>query len=154
MIVGVPKETTPGERRVALVPELVPKIAKAGVDVVIEPGAGEAAGFPDASYADQGARLDADVLAGADVVLKVQPPTLAEVERLKAGATVIGLLQPFASDAVIRALATRGVTAFAMELMPRIARAQSMDALSAMSTVAGYKAVVLAASLLPRFFPS
>jgi proton-translocating NAD(P)+ transhydrogenase subunit alpha len=153
MIVCVPKETTPGERRVALVPELVPKIAKAGVDVGIEPGAGEAAGFLDAAYVDQGARLDADVLAGADIVLKVQPPTLAEVERLKAGATVIGLLQPFTSDAVIGALAARGVTAFAMELMPRIARAQSMDALSAMSTVAGYKAVVLAASLLPRFFP-
>ena len=153
MIVGVPKETAPGERRVALVPELVPRIAKAGASVIIEPGAGEAAGFSNVSYTEQGAGLEADVLASADVVLKVQPPTLPEAGRFKVGATVIGFLQPFTGGAVIQALAARGVTAFAMELMPRITRAQSMDALSAMSTVAGYKAVVIAASLLPRFFP-
>jgi proton-translocating NAD(P)+ transhydrogenase subunit alpha len=153
MIVGVPRETVSGENRVALVPDLVPRIAKAGVEVVIEPGAGEAAGFADASYTDQGARLDPDVLAKADVTLKVQPPSLAETERLKPGAVLIGFLQPFTGGVTIGALAARGVTAFAVELMPRITRAQSMDALSAMSTVAGYKAVVLAAGLLPRFFP-
>jgi len=153
MIVGVPRETVSGEKRVALVPDLVPRIAKAGVEVVIEPGAGEAAGFANASYTDQGARLDPDVLAKADVMLKVQPPSLAETERLKPGAVLIGFLQPFTGGVTIGALAARGVTAFAVELMPRITRAQSMDALSAMSTVAGYKAVVLAAGLLPRFFP-
>jgi NAD(P) transhydrogenase subunit alpha len=153
VIVGVPKETAPGEDRVALVPDLLPRIAKAGAEVVIEPGAGERAGFPDSSYTEQGARFDADVLAKADVVLKVQPPSLVETERLKPGAALIGFLQPFSGGAAIKALAARGITAFAVELMPRVTRAQSMDALSAMSTVAGYKAVVIAASLLPRFFP-
>jgi NAD(P) transhydrogenase subunit alpha len=153
MIVCTPKESQPGERRVALVPDLVPKLAKAGLDVALQPGAGEAAGYPDAAYREKGARLDPDALDRADVVLKVQPPTPEEVGRLKEGAVLIGFLQPYTGVAAIRALAARRVTAFAMELMPRITRAQPMDALSAMSTVAGYKAVLIAAYHLPRFFP-
>ena len=153
MIVGVPRETAPGERRVALVPELVPKLTKEGLDVLVEAGAGEGAGFPDASYVDKGARLGSAVLESADVVLKVQPPATEEVERLQEGSTLVGLLRPYDNAATIKALAARGVTAFSMELMPRITRAQSMDVLSAMSTVAGYKAVLIAASRLPKFFP-
>jgi H+-translocating NAD(P) transhydrogenase subunit alpha len=153
MIVGVPKETAPGECRVALVPELVPGLAQAGLQVVLEPGAGAAAGFPDPSYVEKGARVAPDVLAQADVVLKVCPPTTDDVIQMKAGATLIGFLQPYANATTIRALAEHRMTAFAMELMPRLARAQSMDALSAMSTVAGYKAVLIAAGRLPKFFP-
>jgi proton-translocating NAD(P)+ transhydrogenase subunit alpha len=152
MIVGVPKETAPNERRVALVPDLVPKLKRAGLEVVVQPDAGAAAGYPDGAYAQQGASL-ADVLSTADVLLKVQPPTVEEAGRLKEGATLIGFLQPYGNAAGIQALAARKVTAFAMELMPRITRAQPMDALSAMSTVSGYKAVLLAASRLPKFFP-
>jgi NAD(P) transhydrogenase subunit alpha len=153
MIVGVPLETAPGERRVALVPDLVPRLTKAGLEVVVQPGAGAAAGFPDPAYSEKGARLEADVLERADVLLKVQPPSLSEIGALEEGATLIGFLQPYANAAGLQALAARQVTAFAMELMPRITRAQSMDALSAMSTVAGYKAVLLAANALPKLFP-
>jgi NAD(P) transhydrogenase subunit alpha len=153
MIVAIVKETAAGERRVALVPDLVAKLAKAGLEVRVQSGAGADAGFPDAAYQDAGARLGPDVFSEADILLKVQPPAVEEVSRIKEGATLIGLLQPYSNAAGLRALAARKVTAFAMELMPRITRAQSMDALSAMSTVAGYKAVLLAASRLPRFFP-
>jgi NAD(P) transhydrogenase subunit alpha len=153
MIVSVPKEVVAGERRVALVPELVPKLLRPGTEVLVEPGAGAAAGFADAAYADKGARLEADVLGRADVLLKVQPPTPAEIERLREGAVVLGFLAPYTNADGLRALAARRITAFAVELMPRITRAQPMDALSAMSTVAGYKAVLLAANHLPKFFP-
>ncbi len=153
MIVGIPKESTPGERRVALVPDLVPKLTKAGVEVVIQSTAGVAAGFPDATYAAAGARVAADALESADVVLKVQPPSASEVSRMKGHAVLIGFLQPYSALAEIRGLASRGITSFSMELMPRITRAQSMDALSAMSTVLGYKGVLLAAARLPKFFP-
>jgi H+-translocating NAD(P) transhydrogenase subunit alpha len=153
MIVTVPKETAPNEQRVALVPDLVPKLIKAGLEVVVQSGAGAAAGFLDAAYREQGARLEPEVLAQADILLKVQPPTAAEAGTIKGGATLIGFLQPYTNAAGIQALAARKVTAFAMELMPRITRAQSMDALSAMSTVAGYKAVLIAAGHLPKFFP-
>jgi len=153
MIVAIPRETVPGEQRVALVPELVPKLRSWGLEVVVEPGAGTAAGFPDPSYAEGGARVAAEVFDGADVFLKVQPPSVDEIGRLREGSTLIGFLQPYANAAVIKALAARRVTAFSMELMPRITRAQSMDALSAMSTIAGYKAVLVAASRLPKFFP-
>jgi NAD(P) transhydrogenase subunit alpha len=153
MIVGVPTETVPGERRVALVPDLVPRLIKAGVEVLVQPGAGQAAGYPDQAYAAQGARLEPDALAPADVLLKVQPPSADEVGRVKDGATLIGFLQPYTNAAGITALAARRVTAFAMELMPRITRAQPMDVLSAMSTVAGYRAVLIAANRLPKFFP-
>ncbi len=153
MIVGVAKETVAGERRVALVPDVVPKLTGAGLEVVVQSGAGAAAGFLDPVYAAKGARVEPDVFAQADVLLKVQPPTVAEVGTIKEGATLIGFLQPYTNAAGIQALAGRKVTAFAMELMPRITRAQPMDALSAMSTVAGYKAVLIAANHLPKVFP-
>jgi NAD(P) transhydrogenase subunit alpha len=153
MIVSVPKETVPGERRVALVPELVPKLIQAGMQVLVESGAGVAAGFLDSSYIEKGARIEAGVFETADILLKVQPPTFEEIARAKEGATLIGFLQPYSKADAITALAARRITAFSMELMPRITRAQPMDALSAMSTVSGYKAVLIAASRLPRFFP-
>ncbi|MBI3665664.1 MAG: Re/Si-specific NAD(P)(+) transhydrogenase subunit alpha [Acidobacteria bacterium] len=153
MIASVPKEAVPGERRVALVPELVGKLTKAGLEVLVEPGAGQPAGFLDSVYEEKGARLDSQALEKGDILLKVQPPSAEEVGRIKEGATLIGFLQPHTNGASIRALAERKVTAFAMELMPRIARAQPMDALSAMSTLAGYKAVLIAANHLPKFFP-
>jgi NAD(P) transhydrogenase subunit alpha len=152
MIVGVPKEVVSGERRVALVPDLVPKLVKAGLQVVVQPDAGTAAGFVDSAYRAQGAGLETEVLA-ADVVLKVQPPSAEEIRTLREGGTLIGLLQPYTNAAGIEALAARRVSAFAMELMPRISRAQAMDALSAMSTISGYKAVLMAADRLPRLFP-
>jgi NAD(P) transhydrogenase subunit alpha len=153
MIISVPKEVVPGERRVALVPELVAKLAKAGLGICVQPGAGAAAGFLDPSYTEKGARLEPRALENADVLLKVQPPTADEIGRIKEGATLIGFLQPYTNTEGIKALAARRLTVFAMELMPRITRAQSMDALSAMSTVAGYKAVLMAANCLPKFFP-
>ena len=153
MIVSVPKETVAGERRVALVPELVPKLIQAGLQVIVESGAGSAAGFLDSSYTEKGARIESGVFEAADILLKVQPPTAAEIARIKEGATLIGFLQPYSNVEGITALAARKITAFSMELMPRITRAQSMDTLSAMSTVSGYKAVLIAASRLPKFFP-
>ncbi len=153
MIVGVPKETAPEERRVALVPDLAAKLVQAKLEVVVQAGAGTAAGFLDGAYAEKGARIEADALGNADVVLKVQPPTPDEIARLKSEAIVIGFLQPYTNGAGIHALAAKRITAFAMELMPRITRAQPMDALSAMSTVAGYKAVLIAANHLPKLFP-
>jgi NAD(P) transhydrogenase subunit alpha len=153
MIIGVAKETVAGERRVAMVPDLVPKLKQAGQEIWVEPGAGNAAGFPDRLFAEKGARLEEDILSRADIILKVQPPTGPEIQRIKEGALLIGFLQPYAGEVAITGLRGRQVTAFAMELMPRISRAQSMDALSAMSTVAGYKAVLMAAARLPKFFP-
>ncbi len=153
MIVGLPRERYADERRVALVPELVARLVKAGLEVHVETGAGEAAGFPDAAYQSAGSQVVADVLPSADILLKVQRPSETEVARMKQGAALICLLNPFTDASIITALAARSVTAFAMNLMPRITRAQPMDSLSAMSTVSGYKAVLLAASRLPRFFP-
>ena len=153
MNVSVPKETIPGERRVALVPELIPKLTGAGLEVSVQAGAGVDAGFSDAQYVDKGANVKAAVLSEGDIVLKVRPPTEDECSQLRENSIVIGLLEPYTSGARLQLLADRKLTAFAMELMPRIARAQPMDALSAMSTIAGYKAVLLAANHLPRFFP-
>jgi NAD(P) transhydrogenase subunit alpha len=153
MIAVVPKETIQGEKRVALVPDLVDKLTKAGLEVLVQASAGTAAGFLDSQFEEKGARVEGDILGRADLLLKVQPPTPVEVERMKEGATVIAFLQPYTNAAGIRALVARKITSFALELMPRITRAQPMDALSAMSTVAGYKAVLLAASRLPKFFP-
>jgi NAD(P) transhydrogenase subunit alpha len=153
MIISIPKETIPGERRVALVPELVPRLAQSGMDVLVQHEAGTEAGFPDSAYLEKGAHLEPEVFSTADVLLKVQPPTLQEAARLKEGTIIIGLLQPYSHPSEIQTMAERGLTSFAMEFMPRISRAQPMDALSAMSTVAGYKAVLLAASHLPKFFP-
>ena len=153
IVVAIPKETAAGERRVALVPELVPRLRQAGFAVLVQSGAGSEAGFPDSSYIEKGARIESQVLDKADIVLKVQPPNLEEVGKMQTGATLIGFLQPYTNGKEIQALAAKKVTAFSMELMPRIARAQSMDVLSAMSTVSGYKAVLMAASRLPKFFP-
>jgi proton-translocating NAD(P)+ transhydrogenase subunit alpha len=153
MLLWVPKETVQGEKRVALVPDLIPKLTKAGLEVAIAPDAGAAAGFLDAAYREKGARIEPNLAAQADILLHVQPLTPDQCGRLKEGATSIGFLQPYTNAAGIQALAARRVAAFSMELMPRITRAQPMDALSAMSTVAGYKAVLIAANHLPKFFP-
>src|SRR5256884_9165238 len=153
MIVSVPKETVPGEQRVALVPELVPRLTKAGLEVVLQFGAGQSAGFFDAAYEGKGARLEAEVFNKANVLLKVQPPTIDEIGRMNEDSILISFLQPYTNATAIKALAARRITAFSMELMPRITRAQAMDALSAMSTISGYKAVLIAASRLPKFFP-
>jgi NAD(P) transhydrogenase subunit alpha len=153
MIIGVPRETISGERRVALVPDCVASFRKVNLEVVVESGAGVAAGFPNTAYEDAGAKVVADVLAGADLVMKVAAPTPDEIHRLKEGATLVGMLSPATNAAGLEALAARQITAFAMERMPRISRAQPMDALSAMSTVAGYRAVLIAANHLSRFFP-
>ena len=162
MIVGVPAETYPGERRVAAIPAVVPALTKAGLEVLLEAGGGVSAGFLDAAYTDKGARLAggrAQVFAEADVILQVR--TLgantiagrADLELLRPGQTIIGFSDPLGEPAAAGELAARGVTAFSMELIPRISRAQSMDALSSMATIAGYKAVLLAAATLPRMFP-
>ena len=152
MKIAVAKESLPGERRVALVPEQVSKYPS-GHEIVVESGAGAAAGYADAVYTEKGARVQSGVLDGADLVLKVRTPTREEIGRLREGATLVGLMAPLSEPQAMRALAERGVTTFALELLPRISRAQSMDALSAMATIAGYKAVLLAAEHLPRFMP-
>ncbi len=153
MIVATPKETAPGERRVALVPPVVRPLLQAGIELRIERGAGLASGWSDEAYEKAGFRVEADraaLLQAADVVTAVQAP---EVDSLRPGSTLIGMLQPLDRPELAAALAGRGVDAFAMELMPRITRAQSMDALSSMATVAGYRAVLLAAVRLPKMFP-
>jgi NAD(P) transhydrogenase subunit alpha len=160
MKLGVPKETFPAERRVALVPAVLSLLKQAGLEATIEKGAGESAGFADAAYVEKGASIGsrADALA-ADIVVQVRagganPSAGAQdLPRLRAGQTVIAFLDPLSQPQALRELARRGVNAFAMELMPRITRAQSMDALSSMATIAGYKAVLLAATTLPRMFP-
>jgi H+-translocating NAD(P) transhydrogenase subunit alpha len=149
----VPKETAAGERRVALVPEIVGKLVPNGFEVLVECGAGEAASFPDAAFEEAGARIVDDAWSEADAVVKVQEPSEAEVARLREGRVLIGFLQPLTDADGIERLAERGVVAFAMESIPRITRAQPMDALSSQATVSGYKATLLAAERLPRFFP-
>src|SRR6188472_510357 len=149
MKVGVPKETAAGERRVALVPEIVSKLD--GIDIVVEAGAGEAASFTNESFTQAGATLG-DPWA-ADLVAKVRKPSDEELGRLRDGQVLIGFLQPLTDKEGIEKLAAKGVTAFAMESIPRITRAQPMDALSSQATVSGYKAVLLAADRLPKFLP-
>ena len=155
MKIGVPKETAAGERRVALVPDGARRLIEGGAEVLVEAGAGSPASFSDESYAEAGARaVNRDELwAQAEVVAKVRPPDAAELERLSRGAILVGLLQPLGDPALARSLAERGVTSFSMDAIPRITRAQPMDALSSQATVAGYKAVLLAAANLPKFFP-
>jgi NAD(P) transhydrogenase subunit alpha len=154
MRIGVPKETAPGEQRVALVPEIVAKLTGAGHDVVVERGAGVGASFTDAAFADAGATLGSREDAfGADLVVKVAPPSAEEAGLLRGDATLIGFLAPLTDPDGVARLGARGVTAFAMESIPRITRAQAMDALSSQATVSGYKAVLLASERLPRFFP-
>ncbi len=152
--VGIPAETAAGERRVALVPDVVARLVKQGAEVAVEAGAGHSAYHPDAEYEEKGARIvDRAAAFGADVVAKVQPPDDEEIGLLKRGGVYVGFLSPLDRPEVSEKLAAQGVTALSMELVPRISRAQKMDALSAMSGVAGYKAVLLAADALPKFFP-
>jgi proton-translocating NAD(P)+ transhydrogenase subunit alpha len=155
MIVGVPKETAALERRVSVVPETVSKFG-AGVSVVVEKGAGESAGFTDADYTAAGATIASDqksLYAQADVVLKVTPFTADEASLVKEGAVTISFLSPLANLETVKRLASRKATSFAMELVPRISRAQPMDALSSQANIAGYKAVILAADTVPKLFP-
>ncbi|TAJ17597.1 MAG: Re/Si-specific NAD(P)(+) transhydrogenase subunit alpha [Planctomycetota bacterium] len=147
----VPKESAAGETRVAASPETVKQFAKAGVKVAVESGAGERASFTDAAYQAAGATIGA--AWDADIVLKVQPPSKAEIAKLRAGARVVSFVTPSANPELVRSLADAKSTSFAMDLVPRITRAQSMDALSSQATVAGYKAVLLAAANSPRMCP-
>jgi proton-translocating NAD(P)+ transhydrogenase subunit alpha len=151
MRVGVPRETAAGERRVALVPEAVGRLL--GFAVAVERGAGEEAGFPDDAYAAAGAEVVADPWQGVDAVVKVAKPSVEEAGRLSAGQLLVAFLSPLTDREGVERLAAAGVHGFAMESIPRITRAQPMDALSSQATVSGYKAVLLAADQLPRFFP-
>ena len=162
MIVGVPRESYPGERRVALAPVVIPSLAKAGLEVVVEAGAGVEGGFPDAEYAAKGAKIlteRAEVFRVADIVIQVlcyganDRTGKADVPFLRRGQVLIGFLRPLGSLETIREIAATGVTSFSIELMPRTTRAQSMDALSSMATMSGYKAVLIAADTLPKIFP-
>jgi len=152
----VVRETMPGERRVAATPETVAKMVAAGLEVTVEAGAGEEASFPDAAFEAAGAKVvreHAKALAAADIVLRVQPPADGDVKAMRKGALSIGFLQPATSAAAVKALAKHGVTAFSLEMVPRISRAQSMDALSSQASLAGYKAVLMAAVRLGKYFP-
>ena len=162
MIVGVAKEAYPGERRVALVPAVVPSLTKAGFEVAVETGAGMAAGYPDALYSEKGAKIvatRAELFGTADILLQVLGPGAnditgsADLALYRKGQVVVGFLRPLGSAEDTGRLAATGVTSFAVELVPRITRAQSMDALSSMATVSGYKAVLMAANTSPRLFP-
>jgi len=162
VIIGVPKESYPGERRVALVPSVIPTLTKAGFEVHIQSGAGVEAGYPDSQYADKGAKIVADraaVFAAADIVVQIlcygsnDLTGKQDVPFFRRDQILIGFLRPFGSADIVQEIAHAGVTAFSVELMPRSTRAQSMDALSSMGTVCGYKAVLVAADSHPRFFP-
>jgi NAD(P) transhydrogenase subunit alpha len=161
MIIGVPQETFPGERRVALVPAIVPALTKAGLEIRVQSGAGLSAGFPDGQYAGKGAKIapTREEIFAADVVLQVRAAGAnpqagkADLPGLRQGQVLIGLCDPLSEPKAIEEVAARGVTLFALELLPRITRAQGMDVLSSQATVAGYRAVLLAATALPKFFP-
>ena len=162
MIVGVPKESYPGERRVALVPMVIPNLTKAGLEVVIESGAGEAAGYPDSLYAEKGGKVlpdRASVFSTADTIVQVlcygsnDLTGKADLPLLRRGQALIGFLRPMGSADIVQQIARAGVTSFSVELMPRTTRAQSMDVLSSMGTICGYKAVLLAAETSLRIFP-
>ena len=162
VIVGVPKETFPGERRVALVPAVLPNLKKIGIDVLVETGAGAEAGYPDAQYAEKGAKIAPDrksVFAAAEVIAQVlgygsnDKTGKADLPLMRRDQVLIGFFRPFGSREVLEEIAGAGVTSFSVELMPRTTRAQSMDALSSMATASGYKAVLIAGDLLPRFYP-
>jgi len=162
MIVGVPRETYPGERRVALAPAVLANLAKAGMQVLVEAGAGAAAGYPDSDYADKGAKIAGsreEVFGSAEIVAQVlcdganDKTGSADLPLLRKGQVLVGFLRPLGIGETLQEIAATGVTSFAVELMPRTTRAQSMDALSSMATISGYKAVVMAADTLPRIFP-
>jgi NAD(P) transhydrogenase subunit alpha len=152
MKVGVPKEAAEGERRVALIPDVVRSLTEKNLEIAVDSGAGEASGHPDSEYAEAGATVDGDVWS-ADVVVRVAVPTTDEIGRLRSGQVLIGHLAPLTSGETNKALADAGVTSFAMEAIPRITRAQAMDALSSQANVAGYAATLLAAREAGRFFP-
>jgi NAD(P) transhydrogenase subunit alpha len=153
MKVSVPKESASGETRVAIVPEVVKKLTAGGIEVVVEPGAGEASHVLDSALQEAGAKLEAGAGFSGDVVAKVQPPSADEIGRLRQGSVLIAFLQPLTNGDVAKSLASAGVTSFAMEAVPRITRAQSMDALSSQATVAGYRAALIGAQEIGRFFP-
>jgi len=162
MIVGVPGESYPGERRVALTPAVIPNLAKAGLQVIIQSGAGVDAGYPDPEYKEKGAQIipsRAEVFAKADIVMQIlcygsnDKTGKDDLPLMRRGQVLIGFMRPFGTLATLEEIARAGVTSFAVELMPRITRAQGMDALSSMSTICGYKAVLMAAQELPRMFP-
>jgi NAD(P) transhydrogenase subunit alpha len=162
MIVGVPKEIYPKERRVAIVPAVIPNLKKSGLEVVVEAGAGIAAGYPDAEYADKGGQLVTNrvqLFEKADIVVQFlcyganDKTGSADLPLMRKGQALIGFVRPLGTVKTLQEIAERGVSAFSVELMPRTTRAQSMDALSSMATICGYKAVVLAANTLPRMFP-
>ena len=162
MIVGIPRETYPGERRVALTPAVIPNLAKAGLEVAIEAGAGIQAGFPDSEYAAKGAKVIADraqVFASADIVIQVlcygsnDQTGRADVPLYRRNQVLIGFLRPLGALETVQDIASAGVTSFSVEFMPRTTRAQSMDALSSMGTICGYKAVLIASDTLPKIFP-
>ncbi len=154
--VAVLTEVAPGERRVALTPEVIPRLVKAGFEIAVEGGAGARAGYPDPDYAKAGARVEADraaVLANAQIVVKLQPPTAEEIAALAPGTILLAVMTPSRHLERVAALRDARITTFALDLLPRITRAQSMDVLSSQATVAGYKAVLIGASLSPKFFP-
>jgi NAD(P) transhydrogenase subunit alpha len=158
MVIGVPKEERAGETRVALSPTALPQLTKAGFDIVIESGAGDLAGYPDATFTDRGARIGSrDDAFAADVVVQVNvmggDASSADLARLRAGQIVVGAVAPFARPELVKAIAGTGATLFALELVPRSTRAQSMDILSSQAAVAGYKAVLIAANAMPKMFP-
>lgn len=162
MIVGVPKEIFPGERRVGLVPLVVPNLAKAGMEVLVEKGAGVEAGYPDAAFTEKGAKIAPDraaVFSAADIVVQVlcygsnDRTGKADLPLMRRDQALVGFLRPMGSKEIVQEIARTGVNAFSVELMPRTTRAQSMDALSSMATVCGYKAVIIAADMLPKLFP-
>ena len=162
MIVGVPRESYPGERRVALVPAALANLTKAGLQVLVEAGAGESAGYPDADYAGKGAKIAGSreaVFGTAEIITQVlchganDKTGRADLPLLRKGQILVGFLRPLGVLDTPQEVAATGVTSFAVELMPRTTRAQSMDALSSMATISGYKAVLLAANTLPRIFP-
>ena len=162
MIVGVPRETFPGERRVALVPGSIPTLAKGGLEVIVEAGAGAQAGYPDAEYVSKGAKIipeRRDLFAASEIVLQVlsygsnDSTGQADVPLFHSGQVLIGFLRPLGALGPMQEIAAKGVTSFSVELVPRSTRAQSMDALSSMGTICGYKAVLIAADTLPRIFP-
>ena len=162
MIVGVVKESFPGERRVALVPAVLPALTKAGIEVLLQASAGVEAGYPDAAYVEKGAKISPDraaVVAAADVIVQVlcyganDKTGKADMALLRRGQVLIGFLRPLGSQEIVQEVAATGVTSFAVELTPRTTRAQSMDALSSMANLAGYKAVLVAGNILPRIYP-
>jgi NAD(P) transhydrogenase subunit alpha len=156
VIVGVPIEHAPGEHRVGLTPDAVPRLAQRDLTVLVEPGAGAGASLPDDAYREAGAEIAAgadDLFARADIIVRIGRVETGEVAALRSGTVLIGYLRPLADPDLVQALASSGVTAFSMEALPRVTRAQRMDSLSSQATVGGYRAVILAAEALPKFFP-